>query len=500
VRNIYIVLLCSLLFACGGGSSSEPVVVEEIPIDDGTSGNGSNGDDDETVTTFTIQTVNHLKEAFVCADLNNNFVCEEDEELGLTDENGAFEVDTTYESNTLLIKSIINQTIDLQAQLGVGQPYTLYAPSPVTVVSPITTIMMDASYTLSSLSSSWGLSEEVLSGDFISMQVGDASTQAIVVTAISNFIRDEIKDEEDISGLVEPIGVAMVDVLVAMETQTDLTNLLFEKDQNGLVVTNLEKPLIEYVDFNNMSGSWKFYHFGGIEDDRFGTVDITENSISSHYCVRVVGLNSGSKFNPMSTRDCTSLSFNEGLMLPGLDDELMLVYGHTSERGTVLIFKATHWQSINKLADGYYWFDNFEDEVSTGRSLKEDQWLSQSFSVLGYAPDGVWDIHTLTATSEAGVRVEYNGVSDEVTEWSMLEQLDKANDMFIWDKHLFYKDANHTKDQIRSVYRQGDFMGLGLHSDDGYSRFNLTSPNSDLISNIEQVTLSTGIVSDFLTF
>jgi hypothetical protein len=492
--------LSSFLFSCGGSSeatddSAAPVIVPivitpVIPI----------VNPPVVVETFSIQTVPSLDKAIVCVDLNANLICEDDEELGITNDNGKFDVEVIYQSNNLLVKAVVNQTIDLLSGFGVGQSYVLSSSGPVTYISPISTLLVGSSYTVEELSSSWGIPLSVLSGDYVDLATTGNLDYAYVVLAASRLLVSELKDGGSINNLVEPISVAMADVLVALTLNVDLTDLIFEKEQNGLIVTNLEKPLIEYVDFSNMTGDWSFSHFGGIEGDRYGDISINANSISDNYCVRDAELDSNIEFSPTSVRDCVTLSFNDGLMLPGYDDELMLVYGHKSSVGTVLIFKAKHWQGVNKLDDGYYWFDDFEDSPLVGRSLSQDQWVSQSMSLLGYTPDGLWEGFSLDVSASDGVSVIYNGKTDTVSSWVFLEQLNLSNAIEMFGKSISYDDINYSNHQERSVYRHGDLMGLSISSDNGVRSFSLISPNDLLIDNIGSGLLSTGVVLEFETF
>lgn len=500
MRKIIVIALCVSLAACGGGDSEQETVNDlEVPqTTTGTGGSTSGGS--TTSETIKITSLNRVQHAKVCADINGDLSCQSDEVIGKTDEEGFFELESKYQENTIIISIKPNDGYDLQLNKGSDTEFDIYAHSPITYISPLTRLSIDTSLSHSELAEMWGLEEAKLFGDYVQGIIMSDPSQSHIAYALSNFIRQQLISATYHTGLPELIAVAMDDVHAAVEAGRDLSNLLFTVEYTGKVITNLEKPLIEYIDTAMLEGEWNSYKFGGNNDDTYAKVSIDPSQFTRQYNVYEAKLNSDTPINTSGHPDGTTLSTNIGVLNIGLDHVLQLVYGNKTSRGTVLIFKAQEYIGINLVDNGFVWMDNFEAPVTAGSSYVEFMWPEQSFYTIGANNIDSIDSYVLSTDAQSMVTAKYSN-GTEIQEQATFNVNHKLlNGVTLNGATLEYIDNNDSSEYMYGMYRMGDYMSLGFSNNKYKSGFTLLSPNKELIDKVYSGTLVQGTTESYSKF
>jgi len=142
--------LILLLTACGSDSKTDAEAVDNEP----------------TARTITIID-GYIDEAIICADRNENQICEEVEQIGNTDELGEFSIPVADIEFPTIAKIIAGESNDSD-QYGYSiKSYEMIASSDSDVITPFTTVAYKAGISLSELSSTLNIDKDIMSGDYI---------------------------------------------------------------------------------------------------------------------------------------------------------------------------------------------------------------------------------------------------------------------------------------------------------------------------------------------
>lgn len=138
------------------------------------SGCGSDSNNSDTSTpptdskTKTITVIDgYLTEAEVCADKNNNKLCDNGESIGLTNEKGQLTVSKELASYPLIAKVIAGKTKDSDSIGYVANSYTMGASKELNVITPFTTMAHNDNISLDELASQLNLDSKTISGDYV---------------------------------------------------------------------------------------------------------------------------------------------------------------------------------------------------------------------------------------------------------------------------------------------------------------------------------------------
>ncbi|ENP8456316.1 hypothetical protein ACEI25_002968 [Photobacterium damselae] len=138
------------------------------------SGCGSDSNNSDTSTpptdskTKTITVIDgYLAEAEVCADKNNNKLCDNGESIGLTNEKGQLTVSKELASYPLIAKVIAGKTKDSDSIGYVANSYTMGASKELNVITPFTTMAHNDNISLDELASQLNLDSKTISGDYV---------------------------------------------------------------------------------------------------------------------------------------------------------------------------------------------------------------------------------------------------------------------------------------------------------------------------------------------
>ncbi len=494
-KKLLMVSLVGILTACGGsdsGAEQQPVV--ESPSDgnsDSSTGDTGGTGGVESPSTSTIQTVNYLQSAVVCADLNNDLICSEDEELGKTDEFGFFELEDIYNEDVLIIKSAPNETYDLVDETSVNSSFVMYGLAGNKVVSAFTSLSYISNVTLYDISKLWGMDLELVSGDYIDALTNSVNTDAVILKAVSKLILSKNRNAADSYSLYEKLGYAIYDVRQAVENGEDISGIIFKQNLDGEVVTNLDKTFIEIPSFENMAGTWNWYGFGSERvSDSFARLTIEARLSASNTCKSSAKLQSSLQIR---NEGCYMTSFldNGGVSVTG--GSLELLYGRTDENGTVLLFKShvTVPGQSGRVDNGFVWMDNYQSDVLIGDSFESADWMSLTNYTLGYTDYMNFEQFSFTVTDDTNLVVE---TADKTLDgvYSFIDDVVYDNGLAFGNNAIQYTDSSDGSEHMYSVFRIEKFIALGVVEHDGLPYFSLMSSDKGLIEKIADGKLITG--------
>lgn len=497
MKNLIALSLCSLLAACGGGSGSG----SETQVPDST------GDTSTGVVTnvdFVIGTVGPLSDARVCADVNQNLVCEESEFLGLTSASGTFTVSGDYTDTAIIVDAVSEKTANVNEGNIVGHSYTMYAASGSANVSPVTTMAVDSGYSVESIADLWSVDVSVFAGDYTALDVGNA--QGVLVGLASDYAIKLLQEGVLLSDVPYDVSLVADTVYASLESGVAANDISFELDGSGQLYVSVPSTdvgvvagdFIQDVSPSSMKGDWNAYYFDRFGDDLYGELTINPE-LSDAFCLKTSSVGSEQPMSAYVEPECVTLSFGRnGLMFADFKDEYRLVYGHESDAGTVLLFEITTKSTSFSAYRGYMWIDNYSTAVNEGMGIRDRDWYHAIYTGLTEDSAGEFDGVTYKVDFEESIDVGYD--SGEVVdarfsyiEGSVFSPVFKMN-----QSSLVYSDGI-TYNRM-GMLRVDDYLSLGLFLRDQKMSLGLVSPNAEIIESIDDLKMYNGIAKDLKTF
>jgi len=480
MKKLIALSLCSLLAACGGGGSeSTPKVNDSV-------GDTSTGT--VTNTDFVIGTVAPLSDARVCADVNQNSVCEESEFLGLTSTSGAFTVAGDYADTAIIIDAVPEQTLDINTGILVDGAYTMYAEAGTVNVSAVTTMSVDSGYSMQSIADMWLVDLNMVTGDYTTL-LESGSPQAILVGLASDYAVKLLQEGGSLSGVPQSVSLVADYVYSTLESGVSPADISFELDSDGQMYVSVpsvdggtgDSPFIQELSEPLLVGDWSAYYFDRVtEDDGFGRVTITEG-IGDAYCSVKEYITANKPIPLDAEKECVDFLYTHNTAIAG-DAQYRFAYGHKSDKGTALLFKAyKRVENDNFLPNGYMWIDNYDVKEDEGMGLRGRDWWHSIYSGFAKNSEGDYDHVVYKVDFEASLVAEYaNGEVDE-GRLTYVEDARMSPTITVKNQTLSYYSATAIH-QI-AAFRVDDYVGLGMFKRNQELSFGLFSPNGEIISS-----------------
>lgn len=214
---IYGLVIAGLLSSCGGGGGSNPTTSN-------VSGTVADG---------------YLGGAQICADINNNKVCDTGEPTTTSDNNGVWELPASAVNDNPIIAVILPTTIDQDTGVSVGtKTYTLSTPKGQTFISPITTMAqnkIDANPSLDATSAAKLVKADLgVSGDSAVLYQDYASTDNANSTV-----------HQSIYQTGQMIARAMAEVEAVLETTFDNLGITLDDDLKKMIQKKVQEKIEE---------------------------------------------------------------------------------------------------------------------------------------------------------------------------------------------------------------------------------------------------------------
>lgn len=161
------VLVAFALIGCGESSSG----LDESLVPGIGGGDSGGGDIVIPVSKKIFAIDGYLEFAMVCADRNNNQICESDEELGNTKSDGSFIVSAQDVGSPRLVKVISGVTKDADNIGTVSRSYTMISDNQSEYITPFTTLAYHKKITLNELANQLGIEVNNVKGDYVANKI-----------------------------------------------------------------------------------------------------------------------------------------------------------------------------------------------------------------------------------------------------------------------------------------------------------------------------------------
>ncbi|MCQ1058634.1 hypothetical protein LRP52_17760 [Photobacterium sp. ZSDE20] len=210
------------------------------------SGCGSSSDDNPPPPSENSRSITvidgYLGRAEVCVDRNANNVCDKDEFLGITNDDGTFTIPAVDSNYPVLTRAIAGFSLDSDRIGYVRNTYEMVANADSSVVTPFTTLAKSANMTVEELANELDLPTSVISGDYVSAKQGDNAEDAVVAHALARSLVNELPaNAAELNG--ESLKEAAADINNAISSHVNdnghdsLDDVDFVIDSSGDVVT-----------------------------------------------------------------------------------------------------------------------------------------------------------------------------------------------------------------------------------------------------------------------
>ncbi|WMS96192.1 hypothetical protein RB215_17475 (plasmid) [Pseudoalteromonas sp. HL-AS2] len=497
MKKLITLSLCSLLAACGSGSETQ------VP--------DSTGDTSTGVVTnvdFVIGTVGPLSDARVCADVNQNLVCEESEFLGLTSASGAFTVSGDYTDTAIIVDAISEKTANVNEGNIVGHSYTMYAEAGSANVSPVTTMAVDSGYSVESIADLWSVDVSVFEGDYTALD--DSNAQAVLVGLASDYAIKLLQEGVSLTDVPYDVSLAADTVYAALESGVVASEISFELDESGLLylkvpsveVDVVEGDFIQGTTLSSFVGDWSAYHFDRLDGDQYGQVTIKAESSWEQFCIKNAFVDSGQPLNADVDADCYdfSVDIDGSMVLTSQDSHTLiynLIYGHKSDAGTALLFKVEKIVNGRRYGGGFMWMDDYSAAVNEGMGLRDRDWYHSIYTGLADDSAGEFDGVAYEVDFEERMSVEYDSGEAVDTRFSYVQDLAFSPVFEMNQTSLVYSDGvayNRT-----GMLRVDDYIGLALFKRDQKLTLGLLSPNAEIIESVDNWKMYNGTAADLKT-
>lgn len=497
MKKLITLSLCSLLAACGSGSETQVLV--------------STGDTSTGVVTnvdFVIGTVGPLSDARVCADVNQNLVCEESEFLGLTSASGAFTVSGDYTDTAIIIDAVSEKTANVNEGNIVGHSYTMYAEAGSANVSPVTTMAVDSGYSVEAIADLWSVDVSVFKGDYTALD--DSNAQAVLVGLASDYAIKLLQEGVALTDVPYDVSLAADTVYAALESGVVASEISFELDESGLLylkvpsveVDVVEGDFIQGTTLSSFVGDWSAYHFDRLDGDQYGQVTIKAESSWEQFCIKNAFVDSGQPLNADVDADCYdfSVDIDGSMVLTSQDSHTLiynLIYGHKSDAGTALLFKVEKIVNGRRYGGGFMWMDDYSAAVNEGMGLRDRDWYHSIYTGLADDSAGEFDGVAYEVDFEERMSVEYDSGEAVDTRFSYVQDLAFSPVFEMNQTSLVYSDGvayNRT-----GMLRVDDYIGLALFKRDQKLTLGLLSPNAEIIESVDNWKMYNGTAADLKT-
>ncbi len=498
MKKLITLSLCSLLAACGGGSGSG----SETQVPDST------GDTSTGVVTnvdFVIGTVGPLSDARVCADVNQNLVCEESEFLGLTSASGTFTVSGDYTDTAIIVDAVSEKTANVNEGNIVGHSYTMYAEAGSANVSPVTTMAVDSGYSVEAIADLWSVDVSVFEGDYTALD--DSNAQAVLVGLASDYAIKLLQDGVALTDVPYDVSLATDTVYAALESGVVASEISFELDENGLLylkvpsveVDVVEGDFIQDTTLSSFVGDWNVYHFDRLDGDLYGQATIKAENSWEQFCIKNAYVDSGQPLNADVDAECYNFTVaRDGLMAISNQDgyslTYYLLYGYKSDAGTALLFQVEKIVNERRYVGGFMWMDNYSAAVNVGMGLRDRDWYHAVYTGLADDSAGEFDGVAYEVDFEERMSVEYDSGEAVDTRFSYVQDVAFSSAFEMNQTSLVYSDGvayNRT-----GMLRVDDYIGLGLFKRDEKLTLGLLSPNAEIIESVENWKKYNGVAAD----
>ncbi|TMP04865.1 hypothetical protein CWC11_10850 [Pseudoalteromonas sp. S3178] len=484
MKKLIALSLCSLLAACGGGGSESSAPVKDS-VGDASTGTVTNAD-------FVIGTVVPLNGARVCADVNQNLVCEESEFLGLTSTSGAYTVSGDYTDTAIIIDTVPEQTVDINTGSFIDDAYTLYAAAGSANVSAVTTMSVDSGYSMQSIADMWFVDLNMVSGDYTTL-LESGSPQAILVGLASDYAVKLLQEGESLSGVPQSVSLVADYVYSTLESGVSPADLSFELDDNGQMYLSVPSvddgsgngPFIQTLSDEVLVGDWNIYSFARLEggdhaEATYGKLTIKEG-VGNAFCFVDDVISSESVIAADAEQECVDRYTSHTEMIAVGHQKYRFVYGHESDKGSALIFRAfTDIGNDKYVSNGYVWIDNYTAKANEFMGLRARDWYRSVYSGLAQNSAGDYDYAAYMVDFENKMSVEY--ASGEMVE-TRLQYLENVSLLpsFEANKDTLYFVDEYASNHI-SALRVDDYVALAMFKRNEALTLGLLSPNGDIIS------------------
>lgn len=501
MKKLLTLSLCSLLAACGSGSEN---------TDSNNAGDTSGGNAVTPVSDFVIGTVRPLDDAQVCADKNKNYRCDDSEVLGLTNLNGKFTVPGGYADTPLVVEVIENQTVDIKTGFAISKSYTMYADAGVKNVSPISTMSIDSGYTMTAIADMWGIDFGILSGNY-TVDLEPYNAQAVLVDIAAKYSTMLLQNNISLMHVPNDVSLVVDYVFTALESGVEPSQISFELDENGAMYVSVPEvgagtdedfvvgEFIDSLSLGLLDGQWNAYSFGSkitAQVDAYGSLTIDASS-ATPFCLTENAIEATEPLVVPAEPECKTMTLGDfGLMHVDFNTQYSLLYGHTTDAGTALLFRVgkSHEDNLH----GFMWIDNYATDLEQGMGLRGRDWYRAQYSALTNNSADQFDTAIFSVDFNEEVSVEY--ASGEVIEarFDYIEGSEFTRVFKMNQSSVVFAGQNHY--HRLAAFRLNDYLGLSMHKRDEKLSLGLISRNPAIIESINESKMFVGQQEPLKTF
>ena len=157
------------------------------------------------------------------------------------------------------------------------------------------------------------------------------------------------------------------------------------------------------------------------------------------------------------------------------------VYGHESDKGSALVFRAfTDIGNDKYVSNGYVWIDNYTAKANEFMGLRARDWYRSVYSGLAQNSAGDYDYAAYMVDFENKISVEYASGEMVETRLQYLENVSLLPSFEANNDTLYFVDE-YASTHI-SALRVDDYVALAMFKRNEALTLGLLSPNGDIIS------------------
>lgn len=292
-------VLALLMYGCGGDSSNTSAT-----------GNNTTTTSDNSTTYTAID--GYLGSAAVYVDRNANLIADNDEYIGLTNNNGRITLSVTDSLYDVIVKVIAGQTTDSDIDGTVAYSKEMVAKAGAHIISPLSTLARLQNISLADLASELNLNPDEVTSDFIA----DGHKSAHVINRSINLrLGTTLQQTKNNVATVKSDAKKIVHyVLNQITNSSDLDDLVLKIDNNGVITRDTPEGVHNpSFDLAKMTLQWEQKNFNGINYQGFhpcytafwGDVIAVGNCSSDKFIT--LNMSDGKIVNVSETGDSTSI-------------------------------------------------------------------------------------------------------------------------------------------------------------------------------------------------
>lgn len=382
----------------------------------------------------TIQVIDgYLEKALVCADKNSDDICQQEEQLGLTNSKGELAIDNRYFSYPLIATVISGQTKDADSVGLLSKTYSMSSAANQKTITPFTTLAQVKKISLDDLAAELNIDSNIITGDYVAAKNDPSSKNpAIKAHTIARSLAASLP--ETIAETNESILDTVVNTVNATITLHENSGTIQDLDSKKLVVTVA-------VDSNGaVTGTPELVEetlVNNLETLLAGTPKSWFNaSLSSYWMqqedIATVTFNKDAKTVTRTNNALNQSPINEIFSYSISGNKLKLTKGNNSEYDTFIFTSPNLSLSVSQsIGDLLFWTDQNLNDGFQPTDMSASMFAGKTWHYIG--DDSLSDkpvpmnvtlefASVSNGATSGDVTIVEKGQEDVITSWSIVDK------------------------------------------------------------------------------